>query len=463
MSFFNRFYKKIKSLLKDDNCPDSAHANELQDNNVSTHNSEGSLDKSCAHTCINSCSGGTSPLSTGDTTNQFSNDRGNTNDIQTFKPKVVDNGRTLLLALNGCNLLEPKNNLQSKNSLAGANLTTDITATPPFLSVDDIEDLLSRPIEEEKDAPIVYKLKCSKCDVNGKIDSFTETFVCPLCGGTMYLIEAYANHLQHSPEEIKQELCVLYSKFNRGDSRAQKTWALLISQSHSDRKLEEYMRQYINPHSNIAEKAPSSSSAIVSHTNSESQKTSRTVIGSSTNSETPKRTSTYTWASRIQLSPTSFRSDAQKPIQFPHVARSVNPTVANPCFLIPELEQAYKIVNESYSVKCLFTNNEQSLLRGLGYKVGKSSKLTATDRQKILVIAFVADTSTVNAKWNKPMTPGRVSALISLLRRLNDSDFYKMNDYSVAIKHRKEDIAWLSNYTIFVKEAIRISKTIYWI
>lgn len=125
--------------------------------------------------------------------------------------------------------------------------------------------------------------------------------------------------------------------------------------------------------------------------------------------------------------------------------------------MIPELEQIYKSVNGSNSVKSFSSNNEQSLLRSLGYKVGKSSKLKTPDRRKVLVKAFVADTSTINSKWNKAMTQGRVTALITLLRRLNDSDSYKLNDFSVAIRQRNEDISWMLNYAEFVNEAIRIA------
>lgn len=108
-------------------------------------------------------------------------------------------------------------------------------------------------------------------------------------------------------------------------------------------------------------------------------------------------------------------------------------------------------------MKSFSSNNEQSLLRSLGYKVGKSSKLKTPDRRKVLVKAFVADTSTINSKWNKAMTQGRVTALITLLRRLNDSDSYKLNDFSVAIRQRNEDISWMLNYAEFVNEAIRIA------
>ncbi len=412
MSILSLLYKRILSKLEDGNSPDLESTNDAESDSpqVEIPSIEGDGD-------LVSVEPSAPP----------------------FKPQVLDNGRTLLLGVTGN---ENKRNAPPHSSTipsSGYIVSNVVTNKSPSLSTDEIAAILDTPEEEEKDAAIVYKLKCSKCDVNGKIDSFTETFVCPLCGGTMYLIEAYANHLQHSPEEIKQELCVLYSKFNRGDLRAQKTWALLISQSHSDRKLEEYMRQYIKPHSAVEEKTPNSSSVIVSSTIREIQNNPKTSI-------CPSR-------GRIELSP------AQKSIQSPHLTRPVNPTAANSYFLIPELKQIYKNVNESNSVKYLLSNNEQSLLRGLGYKVGKSSKLTTIDRRKILVKAFVAETFTINAKWNKPMTQERVAALISLLQRLNDSDFYKMNDYSVAIKNRKEDIAWLSNYTEFLKEAIQIART----
>ena len=436
MSFLNLLYKKIHSKFEDIISPDLDSANDTKSD---CPLAESSVVDGCSdQQAIDVSSEPTAPL---------------------FRPQVLDNGRTLLLGVTGNKKVIVKNPQSTSTPPSGSIPITGVTASKQAnLSVDEIAALLDTP-EEEKDAAIVYKLKCSKCDVNGKIDSFTETFACPLCGGTMHLIEVYANHSQHSPEEIKQQLCVLYSKYQRGDLQARRTWTLLISQSHSDSKLKEYMRQYIKPYSVAVEKSSNSSSLIVSRTNCETKIISRAEIVASTNSEAQNKSSNSTWPSRIQLSPAAFRAGEQRMTQFTPVARPVNRTVAKPYLLIPELEQTYKTVNESNGVKSLFSNNDQSLLRGLGYKVGKSSKLTATDRRKMLVKAFVADTSTINAKWNKPRTQERAAALTSLLRRLNEADFYKMNDYSVAIKHRKEDIAWLSNYTEFVKEAIIISRT----
>ena len=437
MSFLNLLYKKIHSKFEDIISPDLDSANDTVSDYPLAESS--AVDGCSDQQAIDVSSEPTAPL---------------------FRPQVLDNGRTLLLGITGNKKVIVKNPQSTSTPPSGSIPITGVTTSKQAnLSVDEIAALLDTPEEEEKDAAIVYKLKCSKCDVNGKIDSFTETFACPLCGGTMHLIEVYANHSQHSPEEIKQQLSVLYSKYQRGDLQARRTWTLLISQSHFDSKLEEYMRQYIKPYSVAAEKFSNSSPAIVSRTNSETKIISRAEIVASINSEAQNKSSNSTWPSRIQLSPAAFRAGEQKMTQFTPEARPVNRTVAKPYLLIPELERTYKTVNESNGVKSLFSNNDQSLLRGLGYKVGKSSKLTAADRRKMLVKAFVADTSTINSKWNKPMTQERVTALISLLRRLNDSDFYKMNDYSVAIKHRKEDIAWLSNYTEFVKDAIIISRT----
>ena len=406
MSFLNLLYKKIHSKFEDIISPDLDSANDAESNNPLADSS--SMDGCGDQHAINVSSEPTAPP---------------------FKPQVLDNGRTLLLGVTG-NKKQIKANPQyhSTPSSGGVPFTGVTTNKQPLLSTDEIAAILDAPEEEEKDAAIVYKLKCSKCNVNGKIDSFTETFVCPLCGGTMHLIEVYANHSQYSPEEIKQELCVLYSKCIRGDLHAQKTWALLTSQSHSDFKLEEYMRQYIKPHPAVAEKHNS------------------TIFSA--------------WPNKSRSLPSQSPSATQKPIQFTNVLRPANSTVTKSRFLIPELESFYKKVNDSYSIRLLNPNVNQTLLFYLGYKVGRSSHLNALDRQQIILKAFVVDKSFVNAKWNAAMTPERIKAIISFLESKNAANRHSYNDYSVAIKQRNEDIAWLSNYSKFVKDAINIARTI---
>lgn len=378
---------------------------------------------------------------------------------QSFKPQILDNGRTLLLGLSGDENNKSRGVRQQHSPPSSAEnvpITTLPSDQPRDLSMDEISSILDAPVEEEIDAPIVYKLKCFKCGVNGKLDSFAETFVCPMCGGTMYLIEAYANHSQHSPEEIKQRLCVLYSQSLRGDPRARRTWALLTSKSHSDRVLETYMQQYINSHDSLnntpqtqQQKLFSPSLATGYYKHPEASNNAGSNHGTSTRESSPSVSPNNP--------PVFTKTYIQKTDHSTTVSHRSTPIVAKPLFLIPELEQIYKSVNGSNSVKSFSSNNEQSLLRSLGYKVGKSSKLKTPDRRKVLVKAFVADTSTINSKWNKAMTQGRVTALITLLRRLNDSDSYKLNDFSVAIRQRNEDISWMLNYAEFVNEAIRIA------
>ena len=385
------------------------------------------------------------------------------NTIHTFKPQVLDNGRTLLLGTAEDDVIS-QNSLKSQQKVIPSTDISTLAMTKPVqqrkLSIDEISALLDAPIEEEKDAAIVYKLKCSKCEVNGKIDSFTETFACPLCGGTMYLIEVYANHSQHSPEEIKQQLCVLYSMSRRGDLHAQRTWRLLTSQSHSDRVLAEYMQQYITPHTTDKESgSPPQQQRI--------QISPFSKGGSHTQNTTNNNTGSSLW-SNVQGSSSSvpitnssgsiIRPFVQKTTSFTNTSRPTPSSVVKPRISIPELERIYGIVNESYGVKKFNPTKNSGLLYLFGYSVGKSSHLSSWSRRMIIVKAFVADTPKINAKWRSPMTQERVNTLIGILRDLNWADQCKFNDFSVAINHRKEDISWLSNYNAFLKDAINISK-----
>ena len=363
-----------------------------------------------------------------------------------FKPQVLDNGRTLLLGLTNTNSQQEDLRLHPS--------VVPFIDKQPTLSVNQIAAILDAPIEEEIDAAIVYKLKCSKCEVNGKIDSFVETFVCPECGGTMYLIEVYANHKQHSPEEIMRQLCVVYSMYRRGDLRAQKTWRLLISRSHSDRVLADYMQQYMKidsvdeNNSNSSLKSPVTLSSK-SDTQTRSESCNNSGDSKRINDREPSPFFTHVNPSVFANRPFQLRSP-----QLSNASHTETHPNQKTHLMIPELEQLYRSVNESFSTRSYFQSSNQNLLYYLGYKVGKSRALNTLDRRKILLKAFVADTRKINERWNAPMTQERVNALISFLDGLNMSNRNAFNDYTVAINHRNEDIEWMSDYSRFVKDAI---------
>ncbi len=132
---------------------------------------------------------------------------------------------------------------------------TDCVEDTAFPCLDDINAILNAeekpPQQEEKDAVIVYKLVCSGCAIHGKIDSYTESYICPACGNMMNLFEIYVNFEQHSPQEISDALYDLYVSCNKNNKLAQKTWDLICIHHKNNRVFEDYKQEVMNKYAQV--------------------------------------------------------------------------------------------------------------------------------------------------------------------------------------------------------------------
>ncbi len=82
--------------------------------------------------------------------------------------------------------------------------------------------------------PLIYILHCTSCGVHGEIEEYTQTFVCPTCGGEMRLSEI---RIAENATNVEQKLDQLVIARENGDISAGKQLAFLAD--NSDRNIRE--------------------------------------------------------------------------------------------------------------------------------------------------------------------------------------------------------------------------------
>ncbi len=89
--------------------------------------------------------------------------------------------------------------------------------------------------------------------------------------------------------------------------------------------------------------------------------------------------------------------------------------------------------------------NPKSYLAKLGYKTGRTSPLSASERQNILQQVYESTGVGICKEWGFPKSNVRLSKIIAHLNWCNDREYSDIRDYSISIEQRTQDIKWLKD------------------
>lgn len=152
---------------------------------------------------------------------------------------ITDSGRTLIFSLKDekQNTVSLSEEQKQNKEIHGENAVS-ASGVPQGLTVNFLQQLLSKHEAEktqasqtekntqEKFLPFIYRLTCQRCHINGEIEIYTESYVCPECGGIMVLREMRIEQSFLTHPEIKNYLRNLWQKYIK-DRTAKREWDLL--------------------------------------------------------------------------------------------------------------------------------------------------------------------------------------------------------------------------------------------
>lgn len=156
---------------------------------------------------------------------------------KTLKVNILDAGRTLVFSTEGTqNNGELPGKVVKKEDMISSVMTADL---PKGLTTDFVQQLL-RTHETEKASqaapttpentftPFIFILTCQQCGVNGEIAIYTETYICPKCGGKMVLREIRVDESKLKMPETEKIVSEFWENYTK-DLHAKRQWDLLTA------------------------------------------------------------------------------------------------------------------------------------------------------------------------------------------------------------------------------------------
>lgn len=153
-----------------------------------------------------------------------------------LKVNILDAGRTLVFSTEKTqnnNGKLPKE-VVNKGGVISSVMAADL---PKGLTADFVQQLL-KTHEAEKASqaapttpestftPFIFLLTCQQCGVNGEIEVYTETHICPKCGGKMVLREIHVDETKLNMPETEKIVSEFWKNYAK-DLHAKRQWDLL--------------------------------------------------------------------------------------------------------------------------------------------------------------------------------------------------------------------------------------------
>lgn len=153
-----------------------------------------------------------------------------------LKVNILDAGRTLVFSSEKTprNIEQPSEVVINKDDAVPPGMSAGL---PKGLTADFVQQLL-RKHETEKDSqatpptpesaftPFMFLLTCQRCKVKGEIDVYTETYVCPKCGGKMILREIRVDESKLKMPETEKIVSGFWKNYTKAQY-AKRQWDLL--------------------------------------------------------------------------------------------------------------------------------------------------------------------------------------------------------------------------------------------
>lgn len=153
-----------------------------------------------------------------------------------LKVNILDEGRTLVFSSEKTprNIEQPSEVVVNKDEVNPSGMSADL---PKGLTADFVQQLLRKhetekasqaipPTPESTFTPFIYRLTCQQCKLNGEIEVYTATYICPKCGGEMRLSEMKLDEKYRDNPNIKNVLVKFWDNY-MDDQSAQQQWNLL--------------------------------------------------------------------------------------------------------------------------------------------------------------------------------------------------------------------------------------------